>query len=81
MKNTKHYHCPVNGWDCPCYVDSAVIAGEEEYNLCGMGLPHPEQHNLDPDVFELNPYEECDDFFSMWGEDCNPDDYTDYVEE
>lgn len=72
MPKGKHYHCPVNGWDCPHYVDSATIEGQEEFCLCGMSF---NQHNV------CNPYEECDDFFSMWGEDCDPDDYTDYVEE
>ena len=80
MKHGAHYHCPVNGWDCPCYVDSAKIEGETEYCLCGMGLPHAEQYGLDPEVSELNPMMECDDFYSMWG-DCDPEDYTDYVEE
>lgn len=80
MPKGRHFHCPVNGWDCPYYVDSAMIEGEIEYCLCGMGLPNPTEVGLDPDVAELNPYEECDDFFSMWG-DCDPEDYTDYVEE
>lgn len=80
MPKGKHYHCPVNGWDCPCYVDSAVIEGEVEYCLCGMGLPNPTAVGLDPDYTEMNPIVECDDFYSMWG-DCDPEDYTDYVEE
>lgn len=62
----KHFHCPVNGWDCPYYKDAVVIDGQEEYCIC----------NIDGD-----PYEECDDFFDMYGEDCHPDDYTDYVDE
>ena len=24
-----------------------------------------------------NPYEECDDFYAMYGDDCAPEDYTD----
>ena len=28
-----HYHCPVNGWDCPYYKDSEIIEGSEEYCL------------------------------------------------
>lgn len=76
----KHYHCPVNGWDCPYYVDSTMIEGEVEYCLCGMGLPNPTKVGLDPDVAELNPYKECDDFFCMWEGD-SPEDYTDYVDE
>lgn len=52
----KHFHCPVNGWDCPYYKD------EEGHNcLCTME----------------NPYEECDDFYAMYGDDAKPSDYTD----
>ena len=51
----KHFHCPVNDWECPYYKDDC---------LCTM----------------KNPFEECDDFYGMWG-DCDPDDYTDYDEE
>ena len=65
MKKGKHFHCPVNGWDCPYYKDRDIIEGEEEFHLC---------------TIEGDPYEECDDFFSMWEGD-DPDDYTDYVEE
>ena len=43
----RHYHCPVNGWDCPYYKDDTS---------------HPCQCTLD------NPYEECDDFASMYDE-------------
>lgn len=60
----KHYHCPVNGWDCPYYKDTDTIEGEEEFCLCSLS----------------DPIAECDDFYSMWG-DCEPEDYTDYVEE
>lgn len=56
----KHYHCPVNGWDCPYYKDSEG----EEYCLCTLE----------------NPIENCDDFYSMWG-DCDPEDYTDDTDE
>lgn len=80
MPKGKHFHCPVNGWDCPYYVDNAMVEGQVEYNLCGMGLPNPERAGLDPDITELNPYRECDDFFSMWEGD-DPENYTDYVEE
>lgn len=43
----KHYHCPVNGWDCPYYKD-------EPHHPCVCILE--------------NPYEECDDFSSMYDE-------------
>ena len=68
MKKNKHYHCPVNGWDCPYYIDSQDFDGEPEYCLCGMGFDG------------LNPYEECGDFYTMYGDDCDPDDYTDYTD-
>lgn len=64
MPKGKHFHCPVNGWDCPYYKDSEIIEGEEEFCLCKME----------------DPFLDCDDFYSMWG-DCDPEDYTDYVEE
>ena len=60
-----HYHCPVNGWDCPHYRGTAVIEGSEEFCLC---------------TIPSDPILECDDFYSMWG-DCDPEDYTDYVDE
>ena len=62
----KHYHCPVNGWDCPSYKDSDIIEGVEEFHLC---------------TIEGDPYEECDDFFGMWGEDVPSLEYTDFVDE
>lgn len=80
MPKGRHFHCPVNGWDCPYYVDSTVIEGEVEYCLCGMGLPNPEKYGFDLEVSGMNPIVECDDFYSMWGA-CDPEDYTDYVEE
>ena len=45
-----HYHCPVNGWDCPYYKDSEIIEGSEEYCLCKM----------------KDHYHDCDDFYCMW---------------
>lgn len=50
----KHFHCPVNGWDCPYYTDTPQKC------LCTLE----------------NPIEECDDFYSVWG-DCDPEEYTD----
>lgn len=38
-----HYHCPVNGWDCPYWNDG----------VCKLD----------------NPYDDCDDFASIWDED------------
>ena len=46
----KHFHCPVNGWDCPFYRDMGFVANVEEHCLCDLS----------------NPYEECDDFFCIW---------------
>lgn len=25
----RHFHCPVNGWDCPCYVEETLIDGKK----------------------------------------------------
>jgi hypothetical protein len=50
-----HFHCPVNGWDCPYYKN-----GE-----CTL----------------KDPYNDCDDFYAMWGDDVDPEEYTDYDEE
>ena len=61
----KHFHCPVNGWDCPYYKNTAIIEGKEEYCLCTME----------------NPYEECDDLYAMYGDNCAPEDYTDDANE
>ena len=44
----KHFHCPVNGWDCPYYKSTVNVDGKEEHCLCTME----------------NPYEECDDFYA-----------------
>ena len=35
----KHFHCPVNGWDCPYYKDSANLEGKEERCLCSLENP------------------------------------------
>ena len=34
MKRGAHYHCRVNGWDCPYYKDHEIIEGDEEFYLC-----------------------------------------------
>ena len=60
----KHFHCPVKDWNCPYCKEKANIEGEEEYCLCTME----------------NPYEECDDFYASYGDDCEPEDYTDDTE-
>ena len=57
----KHFHCPVNGWDCPYYKSTANVDGKKERCLCTME----------------NPYEECDDFYASFGDNCKPEDYTD----
>lgn len=51
-----HFHCPVNGYDCPYYTNTPQNC------MCTLE----------------NPMEECDDFYSAWGDDCDPEDYTDY---
>lgn len=59
----KHYHCPVNGWTCPYFVEQTYIGDNIENYVC---------------TCPGNPYEECDDFYAVWGDDISPDDYTDY---
>lgn len=56
----KHFHCPVNGWDCPYFKNETIINSQKETCICSLE----------------NPMDDCDDFYSMWG-DCKPDDYTD----
>lgn len=58
MREKGHYHCPVNGWDCPYYSDSPIH--------CQCTLE--------------NPMYECDDFTAMFGDECEPEDYTCYDE-
>ena len=48
----KHFHCPVNGWDCPYYVDEVEINGITETCICTLD----------------NPIADCDDFYAMWGD-------------
>ena len=31
MPKGKHFHCPVNGWDCPYYKDSDIIEGKKNF--------------------------------------------------
>lgn len=52
----KHYHCPVNGWDCPYYKD-------EPNHPCVCTME--------------DPYEDCEDFNSMWEGIDFKDEYTD----
>lgn len=61
----KHYHCPVNGTDCPYFINKTVITGKEENCVCGMSFEG------------WNPYADCDDFYYAWGDDVSPKDYTD----
>lgn len=62
----KHYHCPVNGWDCPCFVNTAIIDGVEENCICDMTFSGE------------NPFFECDDFFMMFSDCDSEEEYTDY---
>ena len=29
----KHFHCPVNGYDCPYYVDEKILVGRKSLNI------------------------------------------------
>lgn len=60
----KHYHCPVNGWDCPYFA-------EEEMHYCLCTCPNPmeecedfqtqwegatEDEYTDDDEEDIDPY-------------------------
>lgn len=60
----KHYHCPVNGWDCPYF-------SEEEMHYCICTCPNPmeecedfqtqwegatEDEYTDDDEEDIDPY-------------------------
>lgn len=49
----KYFYCPKPDWDCPYYKDSIKIKGKEERCICTLE----------------KPYEECDDFQAILGED------------
>lgn len=66
LEKVPHFHCPVNGWDCPYYVAEKTFEGTTEPERCLCSLS--------------NPMEDCDDFYGAWG-DCDPEDYTDYIGE
>ncbi|MCU7380472.1 hypothetical protein OBO34_19350 [Clostridiales Family XIII bacterium ASD5510] len=59
----KHYHCPVGGLDCPYWKSKEIIDGKTETCLCKI---------------DGNPYRECDDFYSAYGDECSPEEYTEY---
>ena len=46
----KHFHCPVNGWDCPYYKNETTINGQKETCVCTLE----------------DPMNDCDDFNNMW---------------
>ena len=48
----KHFHCPVNGWDCPYFKNETIINGQKETCICSLE----------------NPMNDCGDFYSMWGD-------------
>lgn len=31
----RHFHCPVNGWDCPCYMEETLIDGKKKVVFVG----------------------------------------------
>ena len=47
----KHFHCPVNGWDCPYFKSRVEINDTIEYCICTL----------------KDPYHDCDDFAYEWG--------------
>lgn len=46
----KHFHCPVNGWDCPYYKNETEINDVTETCVCTLE----------------DPMSDCDDFYFMW---------------
>lgn len=46
----KHFHCPVNAWDCPYLRVKTKINGITEFCICTLD----------------DPYHDCDDFYFMW---------------
>lgn len=38
MSKVNHFHCPVNGWDCP-YYQKKEINGTLEEGVCTIGDP------------------------------------------
>ena len=55
-----HIHCPVNGWDCPCYTD--------EGHPCRCTMPNPEEECDDFLTF-WDPIEDDGDWLD---DDWNP---------
>lgn len=51
MKNP-HFHCPMNGWDCPYYLGKALIGNHYEHCICTLD----------------DPYHDCTDFYESWGD-------------
>ena len=35
----KHFHCPVNGWDCPYFKTRVEINNTLEYCICTLDRP------------------------------------------
>lgn len=52
VRKMKHFHCPVNAWDCPYYKVNMDLDGKEEYCICTLE----------------DPMYGCDDFYSTWCE-------------
>lgn len=48
----KHFHCPVNGWDCPYFKTRMEINNTIEYCICTL----------------KDPCHDCDDFAYEWGD-------------
>ena len=48
----KHFHCPVNGWDCPYFKNETTINRQKETCICTLE----------------DPMSDWDDFYGMWGD-------------
>ena len=65
----RHYHCPVNAWDCPEFLSEVDIDGRKEKCVCNMTFE------------DSNPYHLCDDFYGSYGDEVEEEEYTDFGEE
>lgn len=57
----KHYHCPVNGWDCPYYTDNPEPCRctlEDPYNDCDDFAAMCEPNDYDDDECIEDGYSE-----------------------
>ena len=47
----KHFHCPVNGWDCPYFKNKTIINGQKETCICSLENPMDDCDDCEPDDY------------------------------